>query len=150
MTQTELEIENEALKAELEKLKRGERVITDSFIEAGVDMLDEEIPFADFLKEDGTYHTIRSKCAISNRAYILNPDGTRFMFGYELSSVHEVHESLKALAVARYGREIGGTDFTEVGDKKMWILNYSQRNQFMTENPNWNTGNEATEGVSNA
>lgn len=114
-----------------------ERIIVTNFIEGSVDLLDIPVPFADFLKEDGSYHTINSYCEVTNREPIYNADKTRFMFGYELSDLYNITRDLKAILTTQYGKELGGEDLTVVGENKIWILTYSERNEFIKINPNW-------------
>lgn len=116
------------------------RIIANSFIEGNVSLLDLPVPFADFLKEDGTYHSINSFCEGTNYEPIYNHDKTRFWFGYELSDLYNVTSGLKQLLVEQYGQELGGMDFTTTGENKFWVLTYSERNRFLAENPNWVVG----------
>lgn len=114
-----------------------ERIIVTNFIEGSVDLLYIPVPFADFLKEDGSYHTINSYCEVTNRELIYNHDKTRFIFGYELSDLYNITRDLKAILTTQYGKELGGKDFTVTGENKIWILTYSERNKFIAQNPNW-------------
>lgn len=114
------------------------RIIANNFIEASVQMLDTEVPFADFIKEDGSYHTITTFCEANNRAVELNEDGTRFIFAYELSDLDNVYGSLKEILREGYGLVGGGSDFTNVGDELFWILTYSELQKFRSLNPKWN------------
>ena len=114
------------------------RIIANNFIEASVQLLDVEVPFADFKKEDGRYHTITTFCEANNRAVELNEDGTRFIFAYELSDLDNVYGSLKELLRDGYGLVGGGNDFTNTGDELFWILTYSELQKFRGTNPKWN------------
>lgn len=114
------------------------RIIANNFIEASVQLLNTEVPFADFKKEDGSYHTITTFCEANNRAVELNKDGTRFIFAYELSDLGNVYGSLKELLRDGYGLVGGGNDFTTTGDELFWILTYSELQKFRKANPKWN------------
>ena len=114
------------------------RIIANNFIEASVQLLNTEVPFVDFKKEDGSYHTITTFCEANNRAVELNADGTRFIFAYELSDLDNVYGSLKEILRDGYGLTGGGSDFTNVGDDLFWILTYSELQKFRRLNPKWN------------
>ena len=115
------------------------RIIANNFIEASVQLLNTEVPFADFKKEDGSYHTITTFCEANNRAVELNEDGTRFIFAYELSDLDNVYSDLKTLLRESFGLIGGGSDFTNVGDELFWILTYTELQNFREANPNWIT-----------
>lgn len=114
------------------------RIIANSFIEASAQLLDVEVPFADFKKEDGRYHTITTFCEANNRAVELNEDGTRFIFAYELSYLDNVYGSLKQLLREQFDMVGGGNDFTKTSDELFWILTYSELQKFRGTNPKWN------------
>lgn len=116
------------------------RIIANNFIEASAQLLDTPVPFLDFLKEDGSYHTITTFCEANNRAVELNADETRFIFAYELSDLDNVYGSLKQLLREGYGLVGGGSDFTNVGDDLFWILTYSELQKFRSINPKWIQG----------
>ena len=114
------------------------RIIANNFIEASAQLLDVEVPFVGFLKEDGSYHTITTFCEANNRAVELNEDGTRFIFAYELSDLDNVYMSLKQLLREQFSLVGGGNDFTNTGDELFWILTYSELQKFRGTNPKWN------------
>ena len=117
------------------------RIIANSFIEASSSILDTPVPFNDFLKEDGTYHSINSFCEVTNRAVQYNQDKTRFIFAYELSDLHNIYGGIKEV-LRNNGLVGGGDNFTQTADNLFWILTYSEKNEFMKVNPNWKQTNE--------
>ena len=141
MTLEEAILRIQELETQLAEAKelRDRGVIREKFIEGSVDLLDIEVPFADFKKEDDTYHTINSFCANTVFEPIYNSDKTRFIFGWELSDLHNVPKGIKQLLTEVYGKELGGEDFTSVGDNKIWILTYTEKKEFLQLNPNWQT-----------
>lgn len=114
-----------------------QRVVVTNYIECGSDLLDKPVAFPDFLKEDGRYFTILDYCELNNRAVIFNNDKTRFMFGYELSDLHNIFSGLKQLLTQTYGKELGGEDFKLTGADLFWIMTYSERLEFLKLNPSW-------------
>ena len=114
------------------------RTIANNFIEASVQLLNTEVLFADFKKEDGSYHTVNTFCEANNRAVELNADGTRFIFAYELSDLDNVYGSLKQLLREQFSLVGGGNDFAKTSDELFWILTYSELQKFRGANPKWN------------
>ena len=92
MTLEEAFIKIETLERELAVAKqKGTRIIEKDFVEGHVSLLDIPVPFADYLKEDGSYYTILEKCEITTQAPIYNHDKTRFIFGSELGGEEAVY-----------------------------------------------------------
>lgn len=113
------------------------REIVTNTIEASVDLLQVQVPFADFKNEDGSFKTIPEFCQTTNRTYTLNEDKTRFTFGYELSWGKNVYGSLEGYLNGLYGKIDAKEDFLKTDDKYFNILTYSERKEFMKVNPNW-------------
>ena len=138
MTLEEALIKIETLERELELAKqKGTRIIEKDFVEGPVSLLNIPVPFADYAKEDGSYYTILEKCEITTQEPIYNHDKTRFIFGYELSWEDDVYSSLEQYLVSMYGKQRRNKDYSLCGEQYFSILSYTERNRFMSENPDW-------------
>jgi len=113
------------------------REIVTNTIEASVDLLQVQVPFADFKNEDGSFKTIPEFCQVTNRTYTLNEDKTRFTFGYELSWSKNVYGSLEGYLNNLYGKVDAKDDFLKTEENYFNILTYSERKEFLKVNPNW-------------
>lgn len=86
--------------------------------------------------EDGTTSqmTIREYCAETTASWRESNDGRYMMFGHEFSDLANDFGKAKSKAVT-LGLTLGGTDFAQTVDGLVWVLSYSEVQEFLKVNP---------------
>jgi len=105
---------------------------------APVAILDIPMETKKFLRvdEEGneSYLSIREYCAESTAQWTESNDGRYIMFGHEFSDLANDFGKAKSKATT-LGLTLGGEDFLQTADGLVWVLSYSEVQEFLKVNP---------------